>query len=314
MTTSDNAYVSSGMSLVWRRQRVLWWAYAVNFVLALLASLPVAHSIANITDHSRYADRMVNGFDLPTFIDLLSHPDFNIGSFLHGSFAAVFVFFVFMLFIEGGLLETYRQDRRFTTEEFFRACGAFFWRFVRLLVMMLIVLAPVMMLKSGVDKLSDKIYEGSNIEKLGFWIQLGGTLFCLLLMMVVRLWFDMAQVHAVAEDERAIRRSLKRAFGITFRNFGRLFWIYVRTSLAAWVFLAVMFWLWLRWAPPSRPVVSFLLGQIVLLIWMGTRFWQRAAETLWYRANRVVPAPPPVVTIESSALIEPLPAGGPGNQ
>jgi hypothetical protein len=37
-----------------------------------------------------------------------------------------------MILVTGGILETYRQDRRLNTGDFFAASGAFFWRFVRL--------------------------------------------------------------------------------------------------------------------------------------------------------------------------------------
>ena len=46
-----------------------------------------------------------------------------------------------MLFVTGGILTVYREDRKLKTGEFFGASGAFFWRFVRLALLSLIPFA-----------------------------------------------------------------------------------------------------------------------------------------------------------------------------
>ena len=67
------------------------------------------------------------------FVELLRLPNVDISrSIPPSTFHVVYLFFLFMLFVTGGILESYRQDRRLTTGEFFAASGAFFWRFVRL--------------------------------------------------------------------------------------------------------------------------------------------------------------------------------------
>ena len=49
--------------------------------------------------------------------------------------------------------------------------------------------------------------------------------------MCIRLWFDMAQVRAVVEEETGMWRNAGRAFKLTFSNFGSLFWMYLRISI-----------------------------------------------------------------------------------
>ena len=51
------------------------------------------------------------------------------------------VFFFFMLLVTGGILEAYRSEQKLTMSEFFQSGAACFWRFLRLLIMFLIVLA-----------------------------------------------------------------------------------------------------------------------------------------------------------------------------
>jgi uncharacterized membrane protein len=219
----------------------------------------------------------------------------------------ILVFFVFMLFVEGGLLETYRLHRGLTKGEFFEASGRFFWRFVRLLILLLIALIPVGIvyrLTTGATHLLD---ERSPSPMPGVWSQLIGLLVVLFLLQAVRLWFDMAQVRAVAEDERAIRRALGRAFKITFGNFGSLYWLYLRISVVAWLAMALLGWIWIRLVRPEWIGASFLVTQLMLLSWLGTRLWQRAGETIWYqqRIAAVVEKPEPAPTPLPVSAVEP---------
>jgi hypothetical protein len=58
--------------------------------------------------------------------------------------------------------------------------------------------------------------------------------------------------------------------------------------------------LWVRYVRPESIGWSFLLGQSAVLLWIVTRFWQRAGEILWYQ--RKFPSPPPVLVVEPPPL------------
>ena len=86
------------------------------------------------------------------------------------------LFFLFMLFVTGGILTVYREDRKLKAGEFFGACGAYFWRFVRLMLLSLIPFAILGGLYSAVDKLSTYVGDRVTPASAGFWI-LAGRLF-----------------------------------------------------------------------------------------------------------------------------------------
>ena len=290
---------------MWRQQRILWWMLAVNLLLAAFGAASMSSRVGRVADHSVHSQALANGFDLAAFIELASNPDVAFWSKMPDALWPAIVFFAFSLFMTGGILESYRSDRKLPAGDFFRACGAYFWRWVRLLIVLLIVLTPIFFLTSGITKWSDRLSEDSPHEKLGFWVDVYGLLFVTLLMMVVRLWFDMAQVRTVAEEEPAVRRSLARAFKITFRNFGSLFWMYFRITFLAWVGLAAAFWIWLR-IPAASIGLTFLLWEVLLAWWLGTRLWQRASESVWYERHpeETVYATLPPAVIDAADSIE----------
>jgi hypothetical protein len=292
-----------GAGRVWRRQRIVWWVWFVNLIVAFTSAMPLTHRIGTVTNHSLAAQRLVDGFDWGTYSELLSTPDVNFGSAFPESTAAILVFLVFMLFMTGGILASYHNDYKLSTRDFFASCGAFFWRCVRLFLFLAVISGAIMYGGHALLHWGGKLINDAAGEKTGYWVALFAILLTTFVMMSVRLWFDMAQVRAVVEDERAMRHTLRHAFRLTFSNFGSLFWLYFRISFLAWLGLALGLWLWIRLSGPG----AILMFEIVLLWWVGTRMWQRASEVAWYQHLAMVPAPvAPVTPPEASSQPTPI--------
>ena len=309
---ANNGYVSEGFRRVWRYQRALWWIFIVNLALAWFFSTPMAHRFSDVLDHSLAARDLYDNFNIGRYIELISKPEIGFGSSFPGMTGSAVIFFVFMLLVTGGILEAYRSDHKLRISEFFEAGGACFWRFVRLLIMFLIVLVPIAILASIINKWSGHLSDDAEPEKLGFYVDLFGGLVVLFLLMCERLWFDMAQVHSVATGDRAMRRAVVRGFRLTFGNFGSLFWIYLLPSIVAWVCMFVIWWIWAHLVPNSAVWWSLAIFELWMLIWLATRLWQRASETAWYQRTQVtepvIPPAAPFTEISPTAVPE-----GPGS-
>lgn len=297
------ALLSDGFRRVWHYQRVLWWMFLVNLVLAILGAWPGVTRMHEVADHSLRSQRLVDTFDVGDFSALASNPEINLFSTHGASLHFAIVFFVFALFLAGGILEAYRAGRKLTAREFFEACGSYFWRWVRLLILMGIVLIPVFAMGSFVSKESGRLLDDATHEKTGYWFFLAGMGVVGLLAMFIRLWFDMAQVRAVVEEETGMWRNAGRAFKLTFGNFGSLFWMYLRISLLGWLVFAAGLYAWAK-MPPGRFEWTILILEIVVLCGFGMRLWQRACEMIWYQRRLLVAAAVPApVTPPPSRLL-----------
>jgi hypothetical protein len=301
MTKQPNPVVA-GWRLLWRTQGVLWWLYAVNLVLGFFSAAGVALRVGGVLDHSLAAERLYHGFDLAYFYELAAHPDVQLVTRSTSALLFASIFFVFMLFATGGILETYLRERRLGPGEFFQGCGALFWRFVRLLLWLAAVLVFLLLIGTAVRGTVDRLIGNSPHERLGFLLDLCGLACAVIVLMIVRLWFDMAQVCAAAEDERAMLRTLVRAFRLTFSNFGRLFGMYFGLCLFAWAGTIITMYIWVRFVPAERIGTAFLLGQLIAWLWLAVRLWQRASEVVWYQRQRLQPEPAsataPLPTVE----------------
>lgn len=269
--------VGTGWNLVWRHNKILIWVFVVNLVLGALATNSPRVEFSKVLDTSMHSSALANGFDVGTFVELVSRPDINMTALMRGSVLYSYVFFLFMLFIVGGILTAYREDRRLSTGEFFGASGDYFWRMVRLLLMSLVPYAIIAALTGLIFALASSVAS----EKSAFQIRIVGIVVGIVLALLVRLWFDVAQVRAVDQNEHGMFRNLMRAFVISFKALGTLLWMYLRISIVAWALLWFGLWAWSH-LPGNQVWGTWLILETVMLTQIFARLWQRAASVCWY--------------------------------
>jgi len=291
--------IRDGLFLVWRHQRLVWWIFFVNLVLGFLASLAPGAVLHSVLDKSLYSEEMSKRFDAAVFFELLMKPEVSTSPWMAGSLAAGLIFLFYMLFISGGVLATYHQDRKLTGGQFFECCGEFFWRMVRLLLWSIIPFAIVFGLAAVVQRVSGKMASDAARELQGFYVQVGGSFVCLVFALFVRAWFDLAQARTVIDRVRGIRVLSFRSFMLALRNLPRLVSIYLTTEFVAGLAVFAAWTLWLR-IPHGSFGASWLLLELLTLVLVGVRLWQRAATVVWYENYAEMHTPPlPVLLIPS---------------
>ena len=294
MTTNHKGAFSSGFSLLWRRQGVFWWIFAVNLICGVLGTVPGFLRIDDALGHSLAAQPLTTRFDLGMLVELFRLPDASLGHSTGASILFSLVFFVFMLFVTGGVLETYREDRRLTTGEFFAASGAYFWRFVRLLLLSIIPFVIVEMIYGALRKVASHIGDRAIADQVGIFLGLGAFVAFLLLALFVRLWFDVAKVRAVVQQERRMWRNTWRACRITWSGFGHLYGIYLVIAIFACASFALGLVIWAK-LPATASGAVFLILELMMLAQIASRLWQLATVTTWYQQH---PEPVPAAVIE----------------
>ena len=294
--------IAQGWQRIAGQKRVIFWAYFINLAVGHLAGRLAGKFFGTALDGSLTSERLVHG-DLGVFFDLLRRPGVTLDPLTRGSWFLAVLFAIFMLFYDGGVIASYRGFLPLTMAEFFAACGAAFWRFVRLTIFMLIALIPVGIAGAVVQATAAALRDAGR-EHAWFYVSMFGFLVLWLLAAFVRLWFDLAQVRAVVDEEFAMRKTVFRAGGQLMRNLRRLYGAYLALSLVSFAVLFVGVWLWLK-VPPERTFVSFLIGQVIVLGWIIPRFWQRAAETAWYESQPLLAVqpsePPPSRVVQATA-------------
>jgi hypothetical protein len=314
---TNTGLLSSGLGKVAHNKRYIVWFWLLNLTLAEFGTAAFRRSAHAILDHTLLAERLVKGFDAGVFGDLLFKPEF--GSMNSMTFPALYFGFVFFLatalFLPGiftGYASTYRLPR----EEFFRACGRNLWRFIRIMIVAGIAMGILAGLLFAANGAIGKKADESTNEKLSFELQVTGLAVIFLIMTTLRIWFDLAEVDAVLNDQQAVRKSITAAFRHTFRSLPRLLATYVVVTIVAAIVLVGGLWIWMKFVSPENVFGAFVIAQITLFLLLIPRFCQRGIAVSFWQQRMLAPVvvipPLDVATIPAAPVpVAPAPEPAP---
>ena len=308
--------ISAGLRIVNRHKRYIFWFWLLNLALAWFGSIAFRDTAGATLDHSLVADRLLHGFDLPVLLEFMSRPE--TGPMSEPTKAAAhfgFVFFFLTLIFLPGVLEGYTNEGRLSRDEFFRVCGRNFWRFVRIFVVFAILAAVIVSLLMPAEHGLVRLARKSTNELLPFYTEIAIALFSFLVMSTLRIWFDLAQLDVVFRDQPAVRKSLRSGFRYTFRRLPWLLGSYFVIAVVTLLVLMAGVWIW-HVAVPSHSVGgAFVVSQVMAILFLWTRFWQRGTSAAFYLREMAIALPPsvpspPVVPLVPAPVPPETPTGG----
>lgn len=309
--------LASGFSRIIHNKRYIFWFWLLNLTLAEFGTAGFRRNAHAILDHTHYAQGLIKGLDAGVLGELLFKPEF--GSMNSLTLPALYFSFLFFLAIAiflPGVFAGYASTYRLPREDFFRACGRNLWRFIRIMIIAAIVmgiLAGLLFAANGA--IVKKAGESTN-EKLPFELQMTGLAVIFLIMTTLRIWFDLAEVDTVLNDQRAVRKSIAAAFRHTFRSLPRLLGSYVVVTIVAAIFLVGGLWVWMRFVAPESIISAFVIAQITLFLLLVPRFWQRGIAVSYWEQRMLAPIvalqpiesiPQPATAIPPAPVPEPIP-------
>jgi hypothetical protein len=231
--------------------------------------------------------------NLSAFMDNTARPIVIVGA------AATYI--ALWLFVAGGIIDRYARRRTTGVQGFFAASGVFFFRFLRLAVVMFVVygllfgyLHPWLF-----DRLYPRLIRSVNVERTAFFIRAGFYLLFGLALGGCNLVFDYAKVRAVVEDRRSALGALASGIRFVRRNGGAAITLYLLDlALFAATLLA-----YAAVAPGAGGIgltmwVGFAIAQLYVLARLTVKliFW--ASETALFQGRLAhagyVAAPQPV--------------------
>jgi len=246
---------------------------------------------------------------------MLNRPGSHVGPVMSAAAGASVVFFVYLLLLDGGIFSVYLDDRKLSRAEFFENCGLFLWRMLRLALYSLIPFGIVAGINGGLAGLAGKLSNDAPSDRLGFYVNIGGKLLCVLLFLFVRLWFDLSQARVVHDNERKVLRTVWRSLKLAFRS-GGLYTTYIGIALFSAVVFGLGSGVWF-YLPHNAMGASFLLLELVTIIMIASRLWMKAASARWVALLPVetvaFSAPVPVIAtpeppVETPSEPQPLPS------
>jgi hypothetical protein len=309
---------TGGLSLTLRSWPALVWTYFFNVGLAVLFTLPLHSQLSAITAHSLASQRLVGGFDLGTMAGVIAKLAQGPGPATLTSYFSTPIFLALYFLIVPGTLSCYQTGASSQIFPLFEAGFAHFWRFVRIMLVSLVISGPILGGLFALQKLWSAYLDKHILGRPGFLLQLAGLAVIGLVAALLRVYFDLVQVYTVQlgqqapaageqqkrKRERQIRRTLKPAWKALFGNFFRTYLTFVLLAILGLAAVALTARAAMHSLAQPRMWPLFLLAQVGLFLMLLTRFWQRGAETILVLNNPIplLPALVPEVSVAEAAL------------
>lgn len=279
-------------------RRYIIGLYIANLVLGWFTTFGLSFRIGAVTDGSLNSARLVHGFDLGVFRELINKPE--VAPYSQVPLALVFsgIFVAFQLFLTGGVITQYLAVQRIDRTRFYAACGENFWKMVRIALIFIVIAGLVAGALHALRSALDIATEGLASRQRAFALQCTVLLIEVLAVLWIRMWFDLAQTQLVTTGMRSIRSSVAYGFR-SARSAGGLYGSYLLLVVLASLVGACGVFLWWTASPASQVLISFLILQLTLACLLALRWWQRALAADWYQKNIPLPAAIAPATLES---------------
>jgi hypothetical protein len=215
---------------------------------------------------------------------------------------AAVAYIVAWIFVAGGILDRFARDRATRSYGFFAVSGTFFFRFLRLAIVMWIVYGFLFrvvhpwLFGEGVFGLATR---DLTVERTAFFVRVGLYVVFGALLAACNLVFDYTKVRAVVEDRRSMLGSIVAALGFIRRNAAAATGLYLLDFALFLLTIAVYAVI----APGAGDGglsiwIGFAIGQLYILarLWVKLVFW--ASEVALFQSRLAhagyVAAPTPV--------------------
>ncbi len=317
-----------GWRRVLRAPAVVIGVLAMTMALALPGALVVGGQIEAQLGSNRMSERVLEGWDTDWAGEFkaqasgvgrtLTHEILGFGATIatldeildargpHPSLAMfVVVYAALWMWLTGGILDRLARGRPVGTGAFFAACGVFFFRFLRVAMLVGPLYAGLFLWLH--PWLFDTIY-GWYIRDLageGRAMVFRAALYAIFLvaLMLVSILSDFTKVRMVVEDRRSAISSVGAACRFVRRRFWRVGWLYLLNLLAQLILAR----LWLQVTPGAAASiwVALLASELYLVLRVWARLGFLASEVVFFQgelAHAQYAAAPELVWPDSPAV------------
>ena len=265
--------------------RILFLLYMFSLGLAFLAIGPFSNLMDYVYGDSLVLGDMTSRFDYSAIADMINHYEDGVQLSISTVFSFVVIYFLWSVFYTGGLIElSMHKNTRSSTIVFWKGGAEYFFRYLRLSVYMMVIVAIILSLififftKDGLNPL--------HLKSEDFLI----FRFKVLVIVAVVVFFMTSIFRDIA---KVIIRDMSHIPFILSSNVKALAqtftWRYVALSLFNLLFLGLGFLLYILLKTfMSSTWLVLILSQIFLIYRLAYRFVRLASFNYQYRAVKAV--------------------------
>ncbi|MFK7809871.1 MAG: hypothetical protein AB8F74_18840 [Saprospiraceae bacterium] len=250
--------------------------YAIQAFTAMLAVIPVSRYLGKTVGHSLDLPNSLGRFDYTFFTDFLHEYGDGFTALVSQSFGYVFIYFLVMIFLMGGILTKIKsRQTKISGKNFFQGGGHFFWRLFRLSFYFLLLHAILFGLftflflqQTNYVSLFELENELVIINTLVYLLPA-----YLILASILFMIHDITKIELTQRDDRWLTGIIKSSLQKSVRHFFSYYPFYLLNILSFVILTAIYIFVHGKIAPTTleQVILIFLLGQLYVFLKIGLK-------------------------------------------
>lgn len=257
-----------GIKQVNSNKKMLFVLFIFNFFFALLITAPFYSFLYSTLSRSLMADNLIEKFDIKFLVELIPQHLDTIRPFAGLMLVAAIVFFLLSSFLAGGIIDVFhRQEKTSFPRQFFQGCGAYFLRFLRLMLISLIFYCIAFIIFLIIQLILSSIFAGSAVGLI-----IPGAIL-IFLMLFINMLFDYAKIKTVTGDKKGMFRTTFEALKFVFLHLKRTLGLYYLIFVISLVLIIILI--------SIKSLIPAINWRLILLLFIWQQFIVIAR--LWLR-------------------------------
>ncbi len=268
---------------IWSRRGIVGFLYVFNVLMAALLTLPIGGRLDRLAN-KELADHLIDGFALDYVIEYFQKYGDSFQAIIAMLIGVGFFYVLTNTFLAGGILGVLAREKRFRLRPFLHESANMFGRFVRLLLLSLVVLALLyFVVRLAVLSPLRNLADSANPD-VKFQIQLLSILITLLLIGFWNMLFDYAKITMHSRDIGSVFvgffSSVRFALRHPLQTIGLYFLNYVIVAVLFVLYLVVENQFSNTTAASTYGLLAVQQLFILSRLWMKTSFF--ASQQVFY--------------------------------
>ena len=269
--------------------------WGLNFVTALVLSMPVYYLLSTQLNHSMLGEKVALEFDHIWFIQFVNMYDVNMGELPYMFYILVGVYLLVQTFYSGGLITIFNSPKKNHTVDFFYGGVKYWLRFTRVLLVSLLFFAVALFINDQLGNLITWGFADSENVMGDFVLRSIRYLLLLFFILCITIISDYSKVALAVGDDTKVVRKIGATLIFLKNNFTKIFSVFIIVGLLGLV--GAIFYNYVSGTIPKAPfyflILSFILQQTLIIFRLLIRMLFFSSEVNVYKdlsAEEIAPA------------------------
>ncbi len=292
------SHITTGFSRAMRQKKLVFLFFAANFIIALVFSLPFRAALSDFVGNSGMDARLHSLADM-TFMPEFLKANGSLMAQLGLQLTLISpLYYLLMLFLSGGAFALFLRADDFSAQ-FWADSARYFWRFVRLFLWSLPVMALVFVLPWLGSLLQVLLHGDDPYQWVGYYWSRIKILLAGLGALYYHLVFDYARIAVIEGDLHNMRKAIAAGMRLVHARLltaSAISLIYFLIGLAGMLLFFSLVGL-LQGNSGFSVLLLFLLQQLYMVFRMVIKLGLYAAESSFFQSElagiTLLPSTPP---------------------